>query len=83
MRVNYRCGIAYYREWVCIEHGGFAGRKAAIWWTHRDDGPGDFAPMNTDDAVSRAAHLKTPKRLMIDISGQYSRILRYEFEKGA
>ncbi len=32
LRVEYSCGLAVHREWVCIEHTGFAGDKASRWW---------------------------------------------------
>jgi hypothetical protein len=24
-----------FREWICLDHSGFAGRKAAMWWRNR------------------------------------------------
>ena len=35
LRVQYRCGPSTFREWVCIDHEGFAGRKAHQWWAVR------------------------------------------------
>jgi DNA repair protein RadD len=35
IRVEYRCGISVFREWVCLDHGGFAERKARQWWHDR------------------------------------------------
>lgn len=33
--VQYRCGLATFREWVCLDHEGFAGKKARAWWALR------------------------------------------------
>jgi len=33
--VRYRCGLRFFREWVCLDHEGFAGRKAQTWWRER------------------------------------------------
>ena len=33
--VRYRCGLRVFREWICLDHEGFAGRKAQIWWLKR------------------------------------------------
>ena len=33
--VRYRCGVRFFREWVCLNHEGFAGRKAQLWWIER------------------------------------------------
>jgi DNA repair protein RadD len=33
MRVDYRLGLTFHvSEWVCVEHAGYAGRKADTWW---------------------------------------------------
>jgi len=31
LRVSYRCGMNMVREWICIDHPGFAGEKARQW----------------------------------------------------
>ena len=35
LRIQYRCGLSMFREWVCLDHDGFAGRKARQWWARR------------------------------------------------
>ena len=35
IRVEYRCGLSTFREWICLEHGGFAEKKARKWWADR------------------------------------------------
>jgi len=35
LRVQYRCGMGMYREWICLQHEGFAGQKARQWWRLR------------------------------------------------
>jgi len=35
LRVQYRCGIGMYREWVCLDHDGVAGQIADKWWRKR------------------------------------------------
>ena len=32
LRVQYRCGLQTFREWICLDHGGFAEKKAREWW---------------------------------------------------
>ena len=78
VRVNYWCGITLHSEWVCVEHGGYAERKAARWWRERDK-TNNAPPTSTKEALKRTGNLKKPARLMIDISGKFSRILRYDF----
>lgn len=40
MRVEYHQGLNLVcQEWVCVEHSGFAGDRAADWWKQRTDLP--------------------------------------------
>ena len=52
MKVEYRVGLnRTVREWVCIEHDGFAGDKARSWWKARSLAP---FPASTEEAVALA-----------------------------
>ena len=35
IRVQYRCGLSVFREWICLDHGGYAEKKARNWWKWR------------------------------------------------
>jgi DNA repair protein RadD len=37
LKVTYRCGdgVETCREWICLDHDGFAGHKAKAWWMNR------------------------------------------------
>ncbi|KKL04603.1 hypothetical protein LCGC14_2614400, partial [marine sediment metagenome] len=35
LRVQYRCGLSMFREWVCLDHSGPASGLAQIWWARR------------------------------------------------
>ena len=35
IRVEYRCNMTVFSEWVCLDHDGFAGQKARAWWARR------------------------------------------------
>jgi DNA repair protein RadD len=35
LKIQYRCGLSMFREWICLDHDGFAGRKAMSWWRQR------------------------------------------------
>lgn len=47
LRINYRCGLSTFREWVCLDHPGYAGQKAKRWWGARFDGK----PPSVDEAL--------------------------------
>ena len=38
IRVQYRCGMSVFKEWICLDHGGFAEQKARRWWAARFGG---------------------------------------------
>ena len=35
LKIQYRCGLSMFREWVCLDHHGLAGQKAQAWWRQR------------------------------------------------
>lgn len=52
MRVDYKITpIRWIPEWVCIEHEGYAKRKAAAWWRARSNDP---FPVDAQAAVDAA-----------------------------
>lgn len=69
VRVEYQCGLVTYKQWLCIEHGGVAEMKAKRWFVNSGMG----APDNVEQALRM--NPKTPKELIVDLSGQYPRIL--------
>jgi DNA repair protein RadD len=84
IRVEYRCGLSVFREWICLDHEGFAQRKARRWWFERF---GEEAKTITvDDALADmflAARLRAvTKTITVIQRGKYSEITGYELEKG-
>lgn len=35
VKVSYRCGLQKVNEWICLDHGGLAEKKARRWWRDR------------------------------------------------
>lgn len=77
MKVTYYCGLRSFSEYVCIEHDGFAGRKARQWWRERTDLP---FPSATEDALEVAPAVRTATHLRIWINKQYPEILAHCFD---
>jgi DNA repair protein RadD len=61
-------------EWVCIEHEGYAWKKAAAWWKARSIAP---MPATVEEAVelARCGALATPDRITTQRDGRWYRIL--------
>jgi len=83
MRVEYTVNdggetlIMPIREWVCIEHSGFAMQKAHAWWNCRT---ADKMPDTAQEAVSMgtAGLLREPCRIHVIKDGKYDRIIKAE-----
>lgn len=49
IRVQYRCGMSTFQEWICLEHGGYAEQKSRRWWGARfGDG---YKTITVDEAL--------------------------------
>jgi DNA repair protein RadD len=62
------------REWVCVEHEGFARQKAAMWFARR----GILVPPKTvDEAIDAAQRALWPAKITVRKDGKYDTILSY------
>jgi DNA repair protein RadD len=77
LRVDYHCGLVRHREWVCLEHEGYPGQKAAAWWRRRD-GSSDV-PATVDEALSRAGELRQPAQIAVRPNGRYTEVVHARF----
>ncbi len=78
LRVDYQISIKDWKsEWVCIEHDGFAGNKAKLWWAARSNDP---FPRDVFRAVEIAegGGLAVPLTLRHKPDGEYTRITAVE-----
>jgi DNA repair protein RadD len=77
LRVDYHCGLVRHHEWVCLEHGGYAGSKATQWWSRRAGG--DRPPVTVDDALRRAAQLRQPLQIALRPNGRFTEVVNARF----
>ena len=86
IRVQYRCGLTQYREWICLDHGGFAERKARRWWWARF-GRGEAETVTVDAALSDmflGDRIKQATRAITVVRrGKYAEIMDYELTRRA
>ncbi|HYN38607.1 MAG TPA: helicase-related protein, partial [Rhodospirillales bacterium] len=78
LRVEYLCGFACHREWVCFEHTGFARQKSVHWWQKRL--PGIPVPHSVEEALRHVDALPALARIRVRPQGRYTEITAYEFE---
>jgi len=82
LRVQYRCGMGMYREWVCLDHKGYPGQKAHAWWRERfgPGKPGKPSPTvgsALGDLFITQALLEWTKTITILKKGRYFEIIGY------
>ncbi len=67
-------GLAY-TEYVCLEHGGMAGKMARDWWRKRSP---KEPPATVDEALHNNA-LRCPRFIRVHVNLKYPEILAVEF----
>jgi len=78
--VTYQCGMQRFREWVCLEHTGYARTKAGNWWRVRA-GSEALIPRTVNEALELVYGLPRPSRISVDETSRYPEIVGYEFER--
>ena len=77
VRVTYYSGLRKFNEYVCLEHDGFALRKAKIWWRERTQAP---VPATVHDALCATDFLKSATHLRVHINKQYPEIMAHCYD---
>lgn len=84
LRAEYWCGLRIVaREWVCLDHQGFARAKAERWWAQRNPDGFNFVPGGVDQAfewLNDGFELRKPESITINESGKYPEIVNYQWE---
>jgi len=74
--VRYICGLRQFKEYIAIEHGGYATHKARFWWRRRTD---IEAPETSKEAIKKSKELAVPVKILVDESGKYDSIIEQKF----
>ncbi len=71
----YTNGLAF-KEYICLEHSGMAGKIARDWWRkrHRTE-----PPPTIDQALNFISELRCPRFLRVHVNKQHPEILSTEF----
>lgn len=77
VKATYYCGLRSFEEYICVEHGQIAGRKARQWWRTRTEDP---MPATTSEALEIIDQLHPATHLRIWTNKQYPEILSYCFD---
>lgn len=75
VKLSYYCGLrSVFTDYLCIEHDGFAQRKARQLWREMT-GDDIWFPQFTGDALERIGELTMPTHLRVWTNKQYPEIL--------
>ena len=84
LRVEYWSGIKIVaREWVCLNHAGFARAKAEQWFLRRSPHNFKTTPNSTLqmlDWIDGGFQLTTPVAIHVNESGKFPDIVKFEWE---
>jgi hypothetical protein len=74
VKVTYHCRLdgrhAAVAEWVCLEHPNGAAARAATWVTRRGG-----TARTIDAALAESDSWRVPAELILDVSGQWPRVV--------
>jgi len=76
LQVSYFCGLRMFREWVCLEHDGYAAKRARDWWRTRSE---DEPPETISDALEKLQTLHVPSHLRVHLKAKEADILAHDF----
>lgn len=79
LQVTYYSGVARFREWVCLEHEGFAGKKARDWWRTRSSRP-DVVPTEIGEALGMIEDIKPATSIRVWVNKKYPEIMAYCYD---
>ena len=82
--VMYRCGIRTFREWICLDHPGYAGAKAHRWWATRfGERSAEKATVDTAlaDMFLNYAIKAVTRKITVVKRGKYFEIINYSLNK--
>ena len=81
MRVEYFCGLATQREWVCFAHPGHARAKAVQWWQKM--GGNLPTPKNAAEGIARLGELAKVEAIQVRPNGKFFDVVGVKTQRRA
>lgn len=78
IKVSYHCGLRRFNEWICLEHGGLAAKKARDWW-RKAHWQGAEPPETTAEALARQNELRNARRVRVWLNKANPEVLSHEY----
>jgi DNA repair protein RadD len=81
MKVQYRCGLTTFNEWICLDHPGYASEKAYAWYLKRFGKPSDPGVATVNGVLGNMFSAQTimdyTKTITVVKKGKYKEIIDY------
>ena len=83
LKITYYCGLRVFNEWLCLEHSGFAGKKARDAWRMLETAyTGEAAgepPATVDEALNQLENIATPSEVRVLLKPNFPEVVGYGF----
>ncbi|QJI53375.1 DNA helicase/restriction enzyme [Alteromonas phage vB_AcoS-R7M] len=76
--VSYHCGLSKYTELLCVEHEGYAWKRACDWWRLR--GGEGYPPKDCDEVLSAIEKMGVATSIRVWVNKRYPDILAHCFD---
>lgn len=77
LKVTYQCGLRMFKEYVCLEHQGYARMKAREWWEQAS--VDQKAPTTIDAAIEQIDVLRPPIRIRVWVNSPYEQVMSHDY----
>ena len=78
IQVSYFCGLRMFREWICLEHEGFARKRARDWW--RRATMTNLPPETTAEALERLHELRPALSISVRMDTKHPEVVERHYE---
>lgn len=84
LKIQYRCGLRMFREWICLDHSEFAGLKAYQWWEKRFGRPKKKPTVSStlENLFLTSELLDWTKTITVRKNGKFYEIIGYNEPMG-
>jgi len=77
--VRYRCGLTTVKEYIGIQHNGYAKFRAKNWIDFRWNNENENPPVTVFDFISRQEFIKKPVKILVSTTGKRPEVVDAKF----
>ena len=84
VRVDFRCGLRVFSEYLCFNHSDFPRAKARATWRNRvafTEYANEEPPATVLEALNRTDELRIPSKILVRETGRFPQIVDFGFDE--